>query len=114
MTVRNACVARGRTTPTATGPVWTVPAGFVLLLKHAGFRPADNIDWSMALTIVASNGSDQLLVEEQTLTAGEFFNWNGWVAANGGDAVWVSTWSTDCYYWLSGALLPYAVGPDTP
>jgi hypothetical protein len=112
VTVRNACIARGGPIPASTyTKVYTVPAGFVLLLKQGAIRPVDSVDWDAGIYVEAADGSASIDVINLAEQPGHTLNWEGWVACNGGDSVAVMALNTAAYYWLSGAVLPYQQQP---
>lgn len=88
--------------------VYTVPDGFVLLLKDARLRPHGSVEWTADMYAAAAGGGPAVFVIHEIGTAGTPITWEGWIALNGLDVISLATTGDAVDYWISGALLPYA------
>lgn len=105
--IRNSCVARG-TCPASTGVVaYTIPSGNTFLFKSiligSGTTPSSNCD----VYIRNSDSSVFLLLTTFTTDARAHAAWDGWIALNATDQVFITAGATQIVYWLSGAVLPF-------
>lgn len=90
--------------------VYTVPTGYVLLFKSAIFTAATAGTSSVVVQLADSTGADLANLEMGSVSPGAGQLWQGWTALNATDRLFVSPGSIAVYYWLSGALLPFAPG----
>jgi hypothetical protein len=105
--IRNTCVARAQIAAAAAETVYTVPEGFVLLLKSVYMSPTAGTAWSMYLYAVAATSNLPVIVTSASETSAVPFAWEGWLALNGGDSIYLSVSGSGINYWISGALLPF-------
>lgn len=103
--IRNSCVARGSLSAGVNTTVYTVPAGYVLLLKSVVLL-SGGATTSQSYDIYLAAGATYVALAANKFAdaSGQAF-WNGWVALNGGDLLQI-TIPTAGFYWVSGALLP--------
>jgi hypothetical protein len=106
--IRNVCFARGVVPTVSAEYVYTVPAGYVLLFKSAYFRPQGTGETAIQVYAFSADGSANVIVYEVPASGSNPPAWEGWLALNAGDQVYVSAPAAAMWYWLSGALLPYA------
>jgi hypothetical protein len=109
--IRNACVARGHYTSGSAAIVYTVPAGYVLLLKHLIVTPNGYDAWDMQVVIRSADASVGVFLVQESHTYPPSFEWAGWIALNEGDTVRFPPQAQSFDYWFSGALLPWFPAP---
>jgi hypothetical protein len=110
--IRNLCVARGQVAASTLATVYTVPDGFVLLLKDIRINLAIAAADQAVFLLQAAGGTPTVTLAIVSTTTTEYFaSWSGWLAMNGGDMIGINTVTNGLSYWVSGALLPFA--PNT-
>jgi hypothetical protein len=108
MTVRNSAFAVGSAANPANLPIYTVPDNNVLLLKQASFTNSGTLGAPISVILYRPSTTLPVFLPALTPDANGRAVWSGWVALNGGDQIVLSVATATCYFWLSGALLPYA------
>lgn len=110
--IRSACVARGTLPSDAlVHVVYTVPSGYALLLKSlslvATAGPASFPVW-----LNSPGGTVAVIVTNIALELNKPAFVDGWWVLNGGDYISANASGGNVSYWISGAVLPFAVmGP---
>lgn len=107
--IRNASVARGHLTAAGFYSLYTVPTGFVFLVKSLGVWNLGTTTGTNQLAYISTSPAINILMEGHDLTTGTALNIQTWFAVNGGDSVGLNTNQTGTNYSLSGALLPTQV-----
>jgi hypothetical protein len=111
--IRNTCVARGVIAANEYLGVYSIPPGYVLLLKDIRLYCSDAAGSTANVNIYPSGGSGYLPLELVDVPgAAAAHAWVGWIALNSGDAIAIQAGTAEVGYWISGALLPYA--PSLP
>lgn len=113
MTVRNACVARGEVPTVGWTVVYTVPSNFVLLLKSILLENGGSNPLTARIRLAPLGTSLNVQLGGQSIQGNATLVLSNWLALNGGDQIIVDTNGLPTKYWISGALLPYWVGPAT-
>lgn len=108
--IRNSCVARGVISTTGYFNVYTVPAGYVLLLKNVLLENDQATSATGWIRVSSTTPSVTLVVWSGSLVSGTCQNWSGWTALNAGDSVSIGASPAPLTYWVSGALLPFNPG----
>lgn len=88
--------------------VYTVPDGFVLLLKSIYNRPAGTGELGMQAYVFSADESINAFVFDVAPGSQPVPAWEGWLALNAGDHIYIGATGAAMWYWISGALLPYA------
>jgi len=106
--IRNACVARGEIPASGFYTAFTVPDSHVLLLKDARSYAGIGVDFQF--NFYANGAGDGITVE---IAQHSHVSLSGvvtqtWLALNAGDQIIVQTNIPQAWYWISGALLPFA------
>lgn len=104
--IRSLNIAAGTAAPNATTTIYTVPTGYVLLLKTALFTMPIGV--SVDLRWNVAQGPNYVWVEYTTLASGGTHSWAGWIVINSGGVISLSTTAQAYNYWFSGAQLPDA------
>lgn len=111
MPVRNASVARGYLSATGYTTVYTVPTGFVLLLKNILISQTSGQASTFNFNFVSSGATVNIVWFAATTASDGTYNWSGWTVLNAGDALRINVGTPTVAYWVSGAVLPYFPGP---
>lgn len=107
MTVRNARVASGQIADANAHVLYSVPAGFVLLLKSIQAYNQTSVQADLVVGLYDLSTPVVWLPHIQ-MPPGSGATWSGWIAMNGGDQLYATATSQPLVYWIGGALLPYA------
>lgn len=107
---RNACLGRGVSTLGVNNALFQVPSGFVALVKTIGLIRSGGTSVHCTVYLQGQNPFGQQYLVDVDLAETPWHNWEGWVALNQSDVVFLYNDSQDVVYWVSGALLPYAPG----
>lgn len=108
MPPRNSAVARGLLTDTTAHTVYTVPAGSNLIFKNLLANQQSGAAVTVTVLLHDPSSGTYILGAVVTDTAGVPGVWSGWVVLNGGDQIILQASVADTYYWISGAVLPFA------
>ena len=106
--IRNLSFARGHVAADTSNTLYTVPTGYVLLLKSIYIRPDSTASWF--LNVELQGGGANVYIISVAGVAAANIDWQSWTALNGDDAIVLATNYVGCAYWMAGALLPFAPG----
>jgi hypothetical protein len=108
--VRSQRLAAWRSTGESSASLFVVPAATVILLKSIYVG-----NWSVGSAtpqLYVQVGNVFVVLFEEPLESTKHARWDGWVAMNPDDGLWVHTTQVDTLVWCSGAVL--AGGPPYP
>lgn len=105
--IRNSCVARGKLSTASYITVYTVPAGYVLLLKSIYLQTYGGAGATKIASVFDPVSTASGLLYNGPSVTSQVFNWEGWVAMNPGDQLLMLASPAPTNYWVSGALLPF-------
>jgi hypothetical protein len=111
--IRNYAVAQGVLTATGTTFVYTVPAGYALILKFGGVVNNAGAAATGQFGIHVQNTACSIPLASTSLQAYQAALWSGWTVLNASDQLYVNSDHQPTNYWFAGALLPFAVGVHT-
>lgn len=111
--IRNSAVAWGTAGTGYSDYAYTVPSGFVLLLRSVLVTSA-NLAWSDCGVFIITPGLGPIWVFYDAPPPYAYKNWSGWVPVNGGDELHIVAHNDTVTYYMGGALLPWAPGLITP
>lgn len=106
--IRNACVARGSIPAGVTSAIYTVPAGYVLLLKHVLWSPSSPNPYTAQAFFGIPSQSPLVKAHDEAAGANAVVSWELWTALNGGDTLYLRSDGSGASFWVAGALLPFA------
>jgi len=89
-----------------SGVVYTVPPGFVVLLKSVYAQNSGSNPATVQLYLTSQLEAIALAVAKLELAAGASAGWEGWIALNAHDTVTLVYDTGPILSWGSGALLP--------
>ena len=107
--IRNTCAARGSVTVTGQSLLYTVPANNQFILKFVGlYNGASAASTVLLFGYAGGANPGQVVTQQLSLPASTSNNWSGWTVLNAGDQIYMQTSQQPLYYWIAGALLPFA------
>ena len=108
--IRNGCIARGTIPTTEFVVVFTVPAGFGLILKNIFVTDVSGAASGWTAYVAPSTQDPLVTFAGKALAANESDAFNGWTALNENDLVFLHCSGAGLRYWCAGAVLPFAGG----
>jgi hypothetical protein len=108
--IRNYAIAQGVLTTVGTTFVYTVPAGYALILKFGGVVNNAAAAAAGQFGIHVQGTACSIPLASTTLQAYQTALWSGWTVLNASDQLYVNSDHQPTNYWFAGALLPFAVG----
>lgn len=101
---RNYRVAAGLTAQSGATRVYTVPTGYVLILKYFAVTSVSATAINGFARIYTPVGAE-IRLRSWALSLNQTIEWMGQVVLNATDAIYVDGDGPGLYYWASGALL---------
>lgn len=108
--IRNHAVAQGQQAANSNTIVYTVPTGYVFLLKSVVAQTPGATTNVAVITLVPAGTVFGIQFVNQSLAVNQVVNWSGWIPMNEGDVIYVGTGASVLNYWIGGALLPQIPG----
>lgn len=108
--IRNLQVASGTFTTTTGRNVYQVPTGNVFLLKSVIMQNNTGAAGQPILVMSDASTSASLNIVTASIGANQCMVWSGWTAMNANNYLFIYPVVASLYYWIAGALLPYAAG----
>lgn len=102
---RNYRVASGSTPTAGATRIYTVPQGYVLILRYFAATSLAQTTLNGFARIFTPQGPAEIRLRTWQLTLNQTAEWQGQVVLNAGDSIYVDVDVPSVYYWASGALL---------
>jgi hypothetical protein len=102
---RNYRVASGTASVAGATRVYTVPIGYVLILRYFAVTSLSQSTMTGFARIYTPQGPAEIRLRSWSLALNQTIEWMGQVVLNAGDSIYVDIDVPSLYYWASGALL---------
>ena len=106
--IRNSCVARGTFSANTPADVYVVPANNNFILKSILIQNGSAAAVTPQIQLNIPGGATSVMVEVPTIASNTTNIWSGWTVLNGGDKITMYPNGFPVYYWIAGAVLPFA------
>jgi hypothetical protein len=106
MTTRSTLLGRGQVPAGAYADLYSVPAGWVTILKSIDYSTAGALDATLVVQLFASDSSMALTVVNASTMTNGMGSWAGWVMLNPGDLIRATAGVGPMDVWISGTELP--------